>query len=98
MSCLHVSGLAALLQSAHPECRRALGIDDHGSTAYVGNTPAAGRLLDAATGDDHVVQLRRGTGHIDPARPLDPGLVYELAGHPRLRGLSDRAHSSTAQP
>ncbi|XP_062211782.1 subtilisin-like protease SBT1.7 [Phragmites australis] len=76
MSCPHVSGLAALLRSAHPEWSPAAVRSALMTTAYAtysGGSP----LLDAATGAT-ATPFDYGAGHVDPARAVDPGLVYDL--------------------
>ncbi|KAF8722091.1 hypothetical protein HU200_022726 [Digitaria exilis] len=78
MSCPHVSGLAALLRSAHPEWSPAAVRSALMTTAYSSYSGAgAGELLDAATGAA-ATAFDYGAGHVDPARAVDPGLVYDL--------------------
>ncbi|XP_078427728.1 subtilase family protein [Wolffia australiana] len=74
MACPHVSGLAALVRAAHP-----------------GWTPAAVKSAIMTTADvfDHygkrIMDGARpagafavGAGHVNPARAMDPGLVYDI--------------------
>lgn len=76
MSCPHVSGVAALIKSRHPEWSPAAIKSALMTTAYIhGNTQKP--LTDAASGSpsspyDH------GAGHINPVRALNPGLVYDI--------------------
>ncbi|KAL5219005.1 hypothetical protein ABZP36_019689 [Zizania latifolia] len=77
MSCPHVSGLAALLRSAHQDWSPAAVRSALMTTAYSTYTGAAGSLLDAATGSP-ATPFDYGAGHVDPARAADPGLVYDL--------------------
>ncbi|KAG4991700.1 hypothetical protein JHK82_025220 [Glycine max] len=76
MSCPHVSGVAALVKSRHPEWSPAAIKSALMTTSYVlDNTKKT--LRDSSTAKpsspyDH------GAGHIDPIRALDPGLVYDM--------------------
>lgn len=76
MSCPHVSGVAALIKSRHPEWSPAAIKSALMTTAYVhDNTQKP--LSDASNGFpsspyDH------GAGHINPVRALNPGLVYDI--------------------
>uniref|UniRef100_A0A0A9CNH5 Subtilisin-like protease n=1 Tax=Arundo donax TaxID=35708 RepID=A0A0A9CNH5_ARUDO len=93
MSCPHVSGLAALLRSAHPEwspaaLRSALMTTAY--AAYSGGSP----LLDAATGAT-ATPFDYGAGHVDPARAVDPGLVYDLGTRDYVDFLCALKYSST---
>lgn len=77
MSCPHVSGLAALLRSAHPEWSPAAVRSALMTTAYSAYTGGAGPILDAAT-DKAATPFDYGAGHVDPTRAVEPGLVYDL--------------------
>uniref|UniRef100_A0ACD5X9G6 Uncharacterized protein n=1 Tax=Avena sativa TaxID=4498 RepID=A0ACD5X9G6_AVESA len=79
MSCPHVSGLAALLRSAHPEWSPAAVRSALMTTAYSAYTGGgqSGPILDAAT-DKAATPFDYGAGHVDPARAVEPGLVYDL--------------------
>uniref|UniRef100_A0A0D9VW96 Subtilisin-like protease n=1 Tax=Leersia perrieri TaxID=77586 RepID=A0A0D9VW96_9ORYZ len=79
MSCPHVSGLAALLRSARPDWSPAAVRSALMTTAYSTYTggDGSGSLLDAATGAP-ATPFDYGAGHVDPARAVDPGLVYDL--------------------
>ncbi|OMP03783.1 hypothetical protein COLO4_10206 [Corchorus olitorius] len=74
MACPHVSGIAALIHSAHPTWSPAViksalmtsadAYDHRGKPIMDGNKPAA------------VFSI--GAGHVNPDRAIDPGLVYDI--------------------
>ena len=76
MSCPHVSGVAALIKSRHPEWSPAAIKSALMTTAYIHDNTRK-PLTDAASGSpsspyDH------GAGHINPVKALNPGLVYDI--------------------
>lgn len=76
MSCPHVSGLAALLRKAHPAWTPAAIKSALMTTAY--NVDNVGEnIKDLATGEE-CDPFAHGSGHVDPNRALNPGLVYDL--------------------
>ncbi|CAO2839802.1 unnamed protein product [Amaranthus hypochondriacus] len=74
MACPHVSGIAALIHSAHPDWSPAAvksaimttadATDHYGKPIRDGNVPA-----------DH---FSIGSGHINPSKAIDPGLIYDI--------------------
>lgn len=77
MACPHVSGLAALLKAAHQDWSPAAIRSALMTTAY--NKDNEGKpMLDEATGNASGV-FDAGTGHVDPQRAMDPGLIYDIA-------------------
>lgn len=88
MSCPHLSGIAALLKSAHPDWSPAAIKSAMMTTANllnVNNSPILDeRLLPADV-------FATGAGHVYPSRATDPGLIYDIQPEdyiPYLCGLS----------
>lgn len=75
MSCPHVSGLAALLRRAHPTWTPAALKSALMTTAYYIDDTGK-NLTDLATGEESTPFVH-GSGHVDPNRALNPGLVYD---------------------
>ncbi|KAM3380025.1 subtilisin-like protease SBT1.4 [Capsicum galapagoense] len=76
MSCPHVSGLAALLRKAYPKWTTAAIKSALMTTAY--NVDNSGKIFtDLATGQESS-PLVHGSGHVDPNRAMDPGLIYDM--------------------
>ncbi|KAL0718508.1 hypothetical protein Bca4012_067830 [Brassica carinata] len=76
MACPHVSGLAALLMSVHPEWSPAAIRSALMTTAY--NTYRDGKpIVDIATGKPST-PFGHGAGHVSPVTALNPGLIYDL--------------------
>ncbi|KAH0930048.1 hypothetical protein HID58_015775 [Brassica napus] len=76
MSCPHVSGLAALLKSVHPEWSPAAIRSALMTTAY--STYKDGKpLIDIATGKPST-PFDHGAGHVSPTMAVNPGLIYDI--------------------
>ncbi|PON64179.1 Subtilase [Parasponia andersonii] len=76
MSCPHVSGIVALLKSAHPNWSPAIIKSALMTTAYTEDI-----TLDyILNGDSMKVSdpFDVGAGHVDPFKAMDPGLVYDM--------------------
>ncbi|KAG6571549.1 Subtilisin-like protease 1.2, partial [Cucurbita argyrosperma subsp. sororia] len=74
MSCPHVSGIAALIHSAHPKWTPAAIKSAIMTTADV--TDRFGKpILD---GNKPASVFAMGAGHVNPTRAIDPGLVYDI--------------------
>ncbi|XP_058758697.1 subtilisin-like protease 4 [Vicia villosa] len=92
MSCPHLSGIAALLKSSHPDWSPAAiksAIMTSADTLNLENKPIVDETLQPAN------FFATGSGHVNPSRADDPGLVYDIQPDdyiPYLCGLgySDR--------
>ncbi|MCL7028401.1 hypothetical protein MKW94_030261 [Papaver nudicaule] len=76
MSCPHVSGLGALLKGAHPDWSPARIRSALMTTAYIHDS--AGRILLDEVNYNTSKAWDMGSGHVNPQKALDPGLVYDL--------------------
>ncbi|KAK7280039.1 hypothetical protein RJT34_25101 [Clitoria ternatea] len=76
MSCPHVSGIAALLKSRHPEWSPAAIKSALMTTAYVHDNTI--KPLRDASNAEPSTPYDHGAGHINPRKALDPGLVYDI--------------------
>ncbi|KAK7309011.1 hypothetical protein RJT34_05411 [Clitoria ternatea] len=87
MSCPHLSGIAALLKSAHPDWSPAAiksAIMTTANTLNLGGTP----ILDQSHLPADI--FATGAGHVNPNKASDPGLVYDIEPNdyiPYLCGL-----------
>lgn len=92
MSCPHLSGIAALLKSSHPNWSPASiksAIMTSATTLNLEGNPIVDETLQPAN------IFATGSGHVNPSRANDPGLVYDILPDdyiPYLCGLgySDR--------
>ncbi|RZC63110.1 hypothetical protein C5167_024884 [Papaver somniferum] len=77
MACPHVSGLAALLRSAHPKWSPTAIKSALMTTAYnVDNSRKY--IFDIGTGK-FSNPFQHGSGHVDVNKALNPGLIYDIA-------------------
>ncbi|CAL4920714.1 unnamed protein product [Urochloa decumbens] len=75
MAAPHVSGIAALIRSAHPSWSPAMVRSAIMTSADI--TDRQGKaIMDGAGGRAGVLAM--GAGHVNPARAVDPGLVYDI--------------------
>ncbi|CAL9136293.1 unnamed protein product [Musa acuminata var. zebrina] len=85
MACPHVSGVAALLRAAHPDWSPAAVRSAMMTTAYV--TDSLGQqMLDENSGNRSTAWAH-GSGHVDPEKAADPGLIYDLTADDYLSFL-----------
>ncbi|WMV52163.1 hypothetical protein MTR67_045548 [Solanum verrucosum] len=88
MSCPHLAGVAALLKSAHPDWSPAAiksAIMTTADVVNLGNDPIQDETLERAD------LLAVGSGHVNPSRANDPGLIYDIQPEdyiPYLCGLN----------
>nr|GMC73111.1 subtilisin-like protease SBT1.4 [Ipomoea batatas] len=75
MACPHVSGLAAMLQKVYPLWNPG-AIKSALMTTAVTQDNSGISLIDLSTGQPSVPYYH-GSGHVDPTRAADPGLVYD---------------------
>ncbi|KAK1293870.1 Subtilisin-like protease [Acorus calamus] len=85
MACPHVSGLAALLKGAHPDWSPAAIKSAMMTTAYVRDNSGRDVTEESHGKASSVWDL--GSGHVDPVRAIDPGLVYDLTVEDYVRFL-----------
>ncbi|CAN7089480.1 unnamed protein product [Brassica rapa subsp. narinosa] len=76
MSCPHVSGLAALLKSVHPQWSPAAIRSALMTTAYK-SYKDGNQIIDIATVTPST-PLGHGAGHVSPTTATNPGLIYDL--------------------
>ncbi|KAK4795847.1 hypothetical protein SAY86_028173 [Trapa natans] len=77
MSCPHVSGIAALLKARHPDWSPAAIKSALMTTAYVHDN-SQNPLKDASSNSPST-SYDHGSGHINPLKALDPGLIYDIS-------------------
>ncbi|XP_023738965.1 subtilisin-like protease SBT1.7 [Lactuca sativa] len=94
MSCPHVSGLAALLKATHPTWTPAAIRSALMTTAY--NVYKNGEGLKDIATENPSTPFDHGSGHVDPVRAMDPGLVYDASANDYLGFLCALNYSSNA--
>ncbi|WOG83821.1 hypothetical protein DCAR_0102999 [Daucus carota subsp. sativus] len=91
MSCPHVSGLVALLKGAHPDWSPAMVKSALMTTAYTMDTEGRPIRDEKAYNDSTIWDM--GSGHVDPDKAVDPGLVYDLTSIDYLNFLCSSNYS-----
>lgn len=76
MSCPHVSGVVALLHSAHPDWSPAAIRSALMTTAYTRDNTFDSILAGGSREVSDPFDI--GAGHIHPSKAMDPGLVYDM--------------------
>ncbi|KAJ7944837.1 Subtilisin-like protease [Quillaja saponaria] len=75
MSCPHLSGVAALIKSAHPNWSPAAIKSAIITTAYTQNFGGT-RIVDQTLAPADI--FATGAGHVNPSQASDPGLIYDI--------------------
>ncbi|KAL4019016.1 hypothetical protein IC575_022651 [Cucumis melo] len=75
MSCPHLSGIAALIKSAHPDWSPAAIKSSIMTTANITNLEG-NPILDETLQPADLFAI--GAGHVNPSKAIDPGLVYDI--------------------
>ncbi|KAL7124466.1 hypothetical protein ABFS83_14G050000 [Erythranthe nasuta] len=91
MSCPHVSGVVALLKSAHPRWSPASIRSALMTTAYNKDINGDGILVQGSTKSSDPFDI--GAGHINPIGAFDPGLVYDMTTRDYILFLCNRGYS-----
>ncbi|KAL3616566.1 hypothetical protein CASFOL_039956 [Castilleja foliolosa] len=94
MSCPHVSGLIALLKSKHREWSPAAIKSALMTTAYV-NDSENKLISDMAALNRTANPFVFGSGHVDPERASDPGLIYDISTREYVDYLCSQKYNST---
>ncbi|KAJ7944838.1 Subtilisin-like protease [Quillaja saponaria] len=92
MSCPHLSGIAALLKSSHPYWSPAAiksAIMTSASTLNLQGQPIIDEKLQPAD------VFATGSGHVNPSRANDPGLVYDIQPDDYIPYLCGLGYSDT---
>ncbi|KAG9145091.1 hypothetical protein Leryth_008898 [Lithospermum erythrorhizon] len=87
MSCPHLSGVATLLKSSHPSWSPAAMKSAMMTTADLVNLQGT-EIVDQTLQPADI--LATGSGHVNPSKANDPGLIYDIQPHhyiPYLCGL-----------
>ena len=94
MSCPHVSGLAAIIKGAHQDWSPAAIKSALMTTAYtLDNTNSP--IADIGSDTPSATPFAYGSGHVDPERASNPGLVYDISYEDYLYYLCSIQYPST---
>lgn len=78
MSCPHVSGIAALIKSVHKDWSPAAIKSALMTTAYTSNNKGAPMSDNGSNNSAYADPFAFGSGHVNPERASDPGLIYDI--------------------
>ncbi|TXG62767.1 hypothetical protein EZV62_009761 [Acer yangbiense] len=92
MSCPLVSGLAALLKSVHRDWSPAAIRSALMTTAYTLNNKKS--PISDVDSSNSAGPFAYGSGHVDPERAVDPGLIYDIATEDYLKYLCSLNYTS----
>ncbi|XP_075488830.1 subtilisin-like protease SBT1.1 [Primulina tabacum] len=95
MSCPHISGLAALLRSFHKDWSPAAIKSALMTTSYVLDSQNA-PISDAASRNSTLATpFGFGSGHVNPEKASDPGLIYDISTEDYLMYLCSLNYNSS---
>lgn len=95
MSCPHVSGIAALIKSIHKDWSPAAIKSALMTTAYVLDNTKKMPISDVSNSSTAATPFIFGSGHVDPERASDPGLIYDITGEDYLNHLCSLNYTSS---
>ncbi|XP_072978834.1 subtilisin-like protease SBT3.18 [Typha angustifolia] len=93
MSCPHISGVVALIKSAHPSWSPAAIKSAIMTTAYTSDRSSDISLAGGTL--KPVDPFDIGAGHVNPIKALDPGLVYDMEARDYIVFLCSIGYSET---
>ncbi|KAL3738668.1 hypothetical protein ACJRO7_020101 [Eucalyptus globulus] len=94
MSCPHISGLAALLKSVHKDWSPAAIKSALMTTSYTVDNRRA-PISDISSGFKAATPFAFGSGHVDPERASNPGLIYDISTVDYLNHLCSLKYNSS---
>ncbi|KAL8495409.1 hypothetical protein ACS0TY_019520 [Phlomoides rotata] len=94
MSCPHISGLAALLKSLHRNWSPAAIKSALMTTAYTLDSKDS-PITDSGSKSSAATPFAFGSGHVDPEKASDPGLIYDISADDYLIFLCSLNYTSS---
>ncbi|OMP00485.1 hypothetical protein COLO4_12650 [Corchorus olitorius] len=94
MSCPHVSGIAAVLKSKHKNWSPAAIKSALMTTAYTVDNRGK-PIADLAVHGSEATPFAMGSGHVDPVKASDPGLIYDITADDYLHYLCSLKYNAT---
>ncbi|XP_073138163.1 subtilisin-like protease SBT3.18 [Henckelia pumila] len=91
MACPHVSGVVALVKSAHPNWSPAAIRSAIMTSAY--NVDITGDTISVEGTTKSADPFDIGAGHINPVKALDPGLIYDMTASDYIVFLCNRNYT-----